>query len=76
MISSCTNSLVITTLQAVITGKVKKLTHYTLPCGMRNQSLANFVGIVVGFFNVCKIRLRRLLLAASLSFESEMVLQI
>jgi hypothetical protein len=37
-------------------------------------SLANFVGIVVGFFNVCTIRLRRLLLAASLSFESEMVL--
>jgi len=36
-------------------------------------SLANFVGIVVGFFNVCKIRLWRLLLAASLSFESEMV---
>jgi hypothetical protein len=32
--------------------------------------LANFVGIVVGFFNVCKIRLRRLLLAAALSFES------
>jgi hypothetical protein len=37
-------------------------------------SFANFVGIVVGFFNVCTIRLRRLLLAASLSFESEMVL--
>jgi hypothetical protein len=33
-------------------------------------SLANFVGSVVGFLNVCKIRLRRLLLAASLSFES------
>jgi hypothetical protein len=36
-------------------------------------SLANFVGSVVGFFNVCTIRLRRLLLAASLSFESETV---
>jgi hypothetical protein len=36
-------------------------------------SLANFVGIVVGFFNVSTIRLWRLLLAASLSFESEMV---
>jgi hypothetical protein len=33
--------------------------------------LANFVGIVVGFGNVCKIRLRCLLLAAALSFESE-----
>ena len=37
-------------------------------------SLANFVGIVVCFFDVCNIRLRRLLLAASLSFESKMVL--
>jgi hypothetical protein len=36
-------------------------------------SLANFVGSVVGFLNVCKIRLRRFLLAASLSFEIEMV---
>jgi hypothetical protein len=37
-------------------------------------SLANFVGIVVGFFNVCTIRFRRrLLFAASLSFEIEMV---
>jgi len=36
-------------------------------------SLANFIGSVVGFLNVCKIRLRRLLLAASLSFEIEMV---
>jgi hypothetical protein len=36
-------------------------------------SLANFVGIVVGFLNVLVvIRLRSLLLAASLSFESEM----
>jgi hypothetical protein len=34
-------------------------------------SLANFVGIVVGFGNVCTMRLRRLLFAASLSFESE-----
>jgi hypothetical protein len=31
--------------------------------------LANFVGIVVGFFNVWEIRLRRLLLAAALSFD-------
>jgi hypothetical protein len=30
--------------------------------------VANFVGIVVGFLNVCAIRLRSLLLAASLSF--------
>jgi hypothetical protein len=36
-------------------------------------SLANFVGIVVGFLNVLVIRLRSLFLAASLSFESEMV---
>src|ERR1035437_3888366 len=35
-------------------------------------SLANFVGSVVGFLSVCTIRLRSLLLAASLSFESEM----
>jgi hypothetical protein len=45
-------------------------------------SLANFVGSVVGFLNVLVIRWMparrmpgRLLLAASLSFESEMVLQ-
>jgi|NGEPerStandDraft_6_1074524.scaffolds.fasta_scaffold60668_3 hypothetical protein len=38
-------------------------------------SLANFVGRVVGFLNVLVIRLRGLLLAAALSFESEMVLQ-
>jgi hypothetical protein len=36
-------------------------------------SLANFVGCVVGFLNVLEIRLRSLLLAASLSFEIEMV---
>jgi hypothetical protein len=36
-------------------------------------SLANFVGSVVGFLNVLVIRLRSLLLAAALSFESEMV---
>jgi hypothetical protein len=35
-------------------------------------SLANFVGRVVGFLNVSVIRLRSLLLAASLSFEIEM----
>jgi hypothetical protein len=35
--------------------------------------LANFVGSVVGFLNVLVIRLRSLLLAASLSFESEIV---
>jgi hypothetical protein len=32
---------------------------------------ANFVGIVVGFLNVLVIRLRSLLLAASLSFANE-----
>jgi hypothetical protein len=42
-------------------------------CGMRFRSLANFVGIVVGFLNVLIIRLRSLLLAAALSFEIEMV---
>jgi hypothetical protein len=31
-------------------------------------SLANFVGRVVGFLNMLVIRLRRLILAASLSF--------
>jgi hypothetical protein len=36
-------------------------------------SLANFVGSVVGFLNVLIIRLRSLLLAATLSFEIEMV---
>jgi len=36
-------------------------------------SLVNFVGSVVGILSVCKIRLRCLLLAASLSFEIEMV---
>jgi hypothetical protein len=35
--------------------------------------LANFVGSVVGFLNVLIIRLRSLLLAAVLSFESKMV---
>jgi len=43
---------------------------YFLP-DTNSLSLANFVGIVVGFFNVCTIRFRHLLLAASLSFESE-----
>jgi hypothetical protein len=37
-------------------------------------SSANFVGSVVSFLNVLVIRLRSLLLAASLSFESEVVL--
>jgi len=36
-------------------------------------SLANFVGCVVGFLNVLVIRLRSLLFAASLSFESKVV---
>jgi hypothetical protein len=40
---------------------------------MRPRSLANFVGSVVGFLNVFIIRLRSLLLAAALSFESKMV---
>jgi hypothetical protein len=35
--------------------------------------LANFVGSVVGFLNVLVIRLRSFLLAASLSFEIEVV---
>jgi hypothetical protein len=39
-------------------------------------SAANFVGIVVSFLNVLIIRLRSLLLAASLSFESEMARRI
>jgi hypothetical protein len=34
-------------------------------------SLANFVGSVVGFLNVLVIRLRSLILAAALSFETE-----
>jgi hypothetical protein len=37
------------------------------------NSKANFVGSVVGFLNVLAIRLRSLLLAASLSFEFNMV---
>jgi len=36
-------------------------------------SVANFVGSVVGVLNVLAIRLRSLLLAASLSFELEVV---
>jgi hypothetical protein len=45
----------------------------------RNVFINNLDGLVknpsavFGFFNVCTIRLRRLLLAASLSFESEIV---
>jgi hypothetical protein len=42
-------------------------------CNTISLSLANFVGCVVDFLNVCKIRLRNLLLAAALSFEIEMV---
>ena len=38
--------------------------HHTL-----SLSLANFVDCVVGFLNVCIIRLRSLLLAAALSFD-------
>jgi hypothetical protein len=38
------------------------------------RSSANFVGSVVGFLNVLVIRLRSLLLAASLSVEIEMAL--
>jgi hypothetical protein len=34
----------------------------------KSHSLANFVGIVVGFLNVSIIRLRSLLLAVALSF--------
>ncbi len=40
---------------------------------MLSHSLANFVGIVVGFLNVSIIRLRSLL-AAALSFECNLVL--
>jgi hypothetical protein len=36
-------------------------------------SLANFVGCILGFFNVLVIRLRSLLFAAALSFEIEIV---
>jgi OFA family oxalate/formate antiporter-like MFS transporter len=46
----------------------------TPPFDTKSLSLANFVGRVVGFLNVLVIRLRSLLLAAALSFESEMVL--
>ena len=42
-------------------------------CHTISLSLANFVGFVVGVLDVLVIRLRRLLLAAALSFESEMV---
>jgi hypothetical protein len=41
---------------------------------MCTRSLANFVGCGIGFLNVLKYTPRHLLLAASLSFESEMVL--
>jgi hypothetical protein len=68
-----TNSLVITTLQAIITGKVQLSFAMRSSKGMRFRSLANFVCIVVGFLNVLVIRLRSLLLAAALSFEIEMV---
>jgi hypothetical protein len=43
-----------------------------LPDDTNSLSLANFVGCVVGFLSVCTIRFRHLLLAAALSFESEM----
>jgi hypothetical protein len=46
---------------------ITKLHHTT------SLSLTNFVDSVVGFLNVLEIRLRSLLLAAALSFESEMV---
>jgi uncharacterized protein (DUF362 family) len=39
----------------------------------KSHSLANFVGFVVGFLNVLLIRLRSLLLAASLSFECNLL---
>jgi hypothetical protein len=41
---------------------------------MHFRSLANFVGIVVGFLDVCINTPRRLRLAASSSFEIEMAL--
>jgi len=40
----------------------------------KSHSLANFVGIVVGFLNVSIIRLRSLLLAVALPFECNLVL--
>jgi hypothetical protein len=39
-------------------------------------SVANFVGFVVDFPNVYLIRMRSLLLAASLSFECEVVINV
>jgi len=42
----------------------------------KSHSLANFVGIVVGFLNVSIIRLRSLLFAVALSFECNSVLQL
>jgi hypothetical protein len=46
-------------------------------CKLHNHTIslssANFVVCAVGFLNICTIRLRRLLLDASLSFESGVV---
>jgi len=39
-------------------------------------SVANFVGFVVDFLNVYLIRMRSLLLATSLSFECEVVINV
>jgi hypothetical protein len=44
----------------------------SLPGDTISLSLANFIDCVVGFLSVCKIRFRHFLLAAALSFESEM----
>jgi hypothetical protein len=48
---------------------------YTSICYTNSLSSANFVGFVVCFLNVLVIRLRSLLLAASLSFEIKMVIK-
>ena len=53
----------------------KGLNGHHKPSYTKSHSLANFVGCVVGFLNVLIIRLRSLLLATALSFESEMVLE-
>jgi hypothetical protein len=53
-----------------------KLKEILLVAYTKSHFSANFVGIVVGFLNVCKIRLRSLLLAAALSFECNSVLKV
>jgi hypothetical protein len=52
-----TNSLVSCHLAGGNYRQGKFLICYALSCGMRTRSLANFVGVVVGFLNVLLIRL-------------------